>query len=87
MQQRDVWESAQQELFLLFSELREQTNEPGMTCISTVDTTPHEAVSELLRSRTRIRRRRRKRAWNVLCRYRLPAYLVCGSLQVRSRSS
>ena len=82
MQQFDVWESPQQEVFLLFSELREQAYIPWTTCTSTVDTSPNAAVSGLLRSRPRIRRRRRKRAWSIPCIYLLPMFLVHGILQV-----
>jgi hypothetical protein len=86
VQEFDVLESPQQEVFPFFPDLCEQANELLATCPSKAEISSNTADFELLRSRSRIRRRRRKRAWGILRIYLLPVVPVHGTLQGHSRS-
>lgn len=65
MQRLDAWESRQQEVCLFLPELCKQGNVLRATRSSEVDAHSVIIAPELLRSRTRVRRRRRKRAWGA----------------------
>ena len=67
MRRFNIWESPAQQPFSLFSGLPEPANERRMTDMSTVATRPNVTISQRLRSRPRIRSRRRKRAWSLSC--------------------
>ena len=65
MQRLDAWESLPQEVCLFLPELCKQINVPRTTYSFEVDVGSVIIGPELLRSRTRVRRRRRKRAWGA----------------------
>jgi hypothetical protein len=65
MQRLDAWESLPQEVCLFLPELCKQINVPRTTYSFEVDAGSVIIGPELLRSRTRVRRRRRKRAWGA----------------------
>jgi hypothetical protein len=65
MQRLDAWESLPQEVWLFLPELCKQINVPRTTYAFEVDAGSVIIGPELVRSRTRVRRRRRKRAWGA----------------------
>jgi hypothetical protein len=87
MRRFNVRESSPQQPFLLFSELPEPADERRMTDMSTVAIRPNVTFSQLLRSRPRIRRRRRKRAWSLSCLDVLALFLIRGLLHLCGRST
>jgi hypothetical protein len=87
MRRFNIWESPPQQPVLLFSGLPEAASERRMTDMSTVATRPNVTISQHLRSRPRIRRRRRKRAWSLSCLDMLPLFLIQGFLHLCGRRS